>query len=360
MIQAACTRGVLRCLLLAAAALAIFGWSAATATAAPAPADFTWSPQPAVVEEPTVFTAVEDRRIVEYRWDLDGNGAYDDSADRSGPQVTRIFQNVRTYTIGLRTTDEEATVRETTRSVRVVAPGTPQPPNSPPEASFVFFPAGPMVGEPITFVSTSTDADSPVPASGMRWDLNGDGVFDDAEGPSATASFPAPGTYTISLSVTTNATDVTSLLLNVGAPGSPPAPSVGQRALSLMSPFPVVRIAGRISRRGVRIRRLTVDAPPGTGVKLRCGGRGCPFRRLLRTVSARVRANSELPPTRVLRIRPMERKLLRPGVTLRLYVTRADAVGKFTRFRIRRSKPPVRSDRCLVPGSGRPLACPSR
>ena len=152
--------------------------------------------------------------------------------------------------------------------------------NRPPEASFVFFPAGPVAGEPVTFVSTSTDPDSPIPASGLAWDLNGDGAFDDAEGPTATTSYPAAGQYTISLRITTNKTDVATLVLNVGAPGVP-GTGVGQRALSLMSPFPVVRIAGQFSRRGARIRRLTIDAPPGTGVKVRCGGRGCPFKRLL-------------------------------------------------------------------------------
>ena len=91
---------------------------------------------------------------------------------------------------------------------------------------------------------------------------------------------PVAGTYTISLRIATNKTDVATLVLNVGAPGVP-GTGVGQRALSLMSPFPVVRIAGQFSRRGARIRRLTIDAPPGTGVKVRCGGRGCPFKRLL-------------------------------------------------------------------------------
>ena len=163
----------------------------------------------------------------------------------------------------------------------------------------------------------------------------------------------------MSLRIATNTTDVATVVLNVGAPGVP-GTSVGQRALSLISPFPVVRISGQVSRRGARIRRLTIDAPPGTGVKVRCSGRGCPFKRLLRTISLRVRANRELPPTRLLRIRSLEGRLLRPGVKLRLFVTRPDAVGKYTRFEIRRRKSPSRADMCLVPGSGRPLSCPSR
>jgi PKD repeat protein len=355
----ACVRGAaLRFVLLSALALSFLGGSAPPAGAAPPPANFTWSPQPAIRGQQVIFTAVQDQRIQLYRWDLDGNDSYTDSADATGPQVPRTFQNARTYTVGLITVDQEGARREIRKSVTVVAPGTSVP-NLPPDASFVYFPAGPIAGEPITFVSTSTDPDSPIAGYGLRWDLNGDGIFDDAEGTSTTTIFPVQGTYTISLQITTNATDVASLVLNVGAPGTPGV-GVGQRALSLLSPFPVVRIAGRVSRRGARIRRLTINAPPGTVVKVRCGGRGCPFKLVLQTISARLVAGRGLPPTRLLRIRRLEGRLLRPGVTLRLFVTRPDAVGKYTRFRILKDKPPSRRDMCLVPGSGRPLACPSR
>jgi hypothetical protein len=338
--------------------VALAAYFATVPAAGAAVADFTWSPDPPIVGQKATFTAVQHPSISVYRWDLDGNENYDDRSDASGPQVPRTFHNARVYEIGLITLDIDGNVNETRKDVRVVAPGTPGQ-NQQPDASFVFFPAGPVTGEPITFVSTSTDPDSPIPASALRWDLNGDGAFDDAQGPSAITSFPLPGTYTISLAITTNATDVATLVLNVGTPGVP-GTSVGQRGLSLLSPFPVIRIAGGVSRRGARIRRLTIDAPPGTTVRVRCGGRGCPFKRVLRTIPSRVVAGRGLPPTRLMRIRRLEGRLLRPGVALRLFVTRSDAVGKYTRFQIRRGNPPLRSDMCLVPGSGRPLSCPSR
>jgi hypothetical protein len=346
---------VLRYLLIAVAAPAIM--LAAAPAAGAAEADFSWSPDPPVVRQEATFTAVQDPSIAVYRWDLDGNGRYDDRADASGPQVGRTFQSVRTYQIGLVTVDNNSHVSERRREVTVVGPGGG--PNRPPEASFVFFPANPVAGEPITFVSTSTDPDSPIPASGLAWDLNGDGAFDDAAGSTATTAYPAAGMYTISLRITTNSTDVATLVLNVGTPGAPGA-GVGQRSLSLLSPFPVVRIAGRVSRRGARIRRLTINAPPGTGIKVRCNGRGCPFKRVLHTISARTVGGRALPPTRLLRVRRLEGALLRPGVTLRLFATRSGAVGKYTRFRILKDKPPSRTDMCLVPGNGRPLSCPSR
>jgi hypothetical protein len=316
-----------------------------------APADFSWAPDPPVVNTETIFSAVEDDSITVYKWDLDGDGRYDDA---SGRQVKRTFLNVKVYEIGLFTLDLDGDENEKRKDVTVVS-STPPPLNEPPAASFVFFPAGPIAGQPVTFVSTSTDPDSAIPTSGLDWDLNGDGVFDDAEGASATTTYPVQGTYTVSLRVTTNATDLATLVLNVGAPGAPGMS--GQQAFSPLSPFPVVRIAGRVSRRGARIRRLTVDAPPSTDVNVRCSGRGCPFKRMRRTVSARVTAGRA---TRLLRIRRLEGRLLRPGATLRLFVTRAGGVGKYTRFRIRKAKPPSRADMCLASGSGRPVACQSR
>jgi hypothetical protein len=339
-----------RCLL--GSALAAATLVASTGVAGAAPADFSWSPDPPVVRHAATFTAVEDAAIAAYQWDLDGDGQYDDA---TGPQVQRTFQNVRDYEVGLATVDVDSTVNAVRKTVTVIA----DPQNQPPAASFVFFPAGPMAGEPITFVSTSSDPDSAMPPSSLVWDLDGDGLFDDAEGPSATTTYPAPGLYTVALRVTTNASHVATAVLNVGAPGVP-GTSVGQRALPLLSPFPIVRIAGRVSRRGARIRRLTVNAPPGTAVKVRCAGRGCPFKRVLRTVSSRVKAGRVLPPSRILRVRRLEGELLRPRTTLRLFVTRAGAVGKFTRFRILKAKPPSRTDKCLVPGSGAPIPCPAR
>ena len=204
--------------------------------------------------------------------------------------MPRIFHNVRTYSIGLRILDADLNViDEVRKNVVVHAPTV----NAPPTASFVFFPSAPVAGMPITLVSTSVDPDSAIPASAERWDLNGDGLFDEATGPSATVSFPLPGLYQVSLQVSTNAKSVASLPVVVGAAG----PTV--RAFSLMSPFPVVRIAGRVSRRGARIRRLSVNAPPGSSVKIRCIGRGCPFKSANRTVSMRASSGAVpiLPPT---------------------------------------------------------------
>ena len=77
---------------------------------------------------------------------------------------------------------------------------TPPPANVPPSASFLAFPGAPLAGDPVTLVSTSSDPDGPI--ASQLWDLNGDGIFADASGPTATTSFRTAGPHTVSLRVT--------------------------------------------------------------------------------------------------------------------------------------------------------------
>lgn len=318
------------------------------APAAAQAADFTWQ-TPTIVNQKVKFTADTGDGAVHYQWDLNEDGQYDDAV---GTTTTRTFHSVRTYEVGLRALDVDLqTIGEIRKGVKVSpAPAT----NAPPDASFVFFPANPTAGSPVTFVSTSVDPDSAIPASAERWDLNGDGLFDEATGPSATLTYPVAGVYQVSLQITTNAKDVATLSLPVTPVGSAPI-----RAFSLMSPFPVVRIAGRVKRRGARIRRLNVTAPPGSSVKVRCNGRGCPFKTNSHTVSMRSAAGALAPASRLTRVRRLERHTLRSGAILRVFVTRSDVIGKYTRFRIRKGKPPARQDLCLIPGGVAPVSCPA-
>ena len=91
-------------------------------------ADFSWSPDPPIVKREATFTAVEDPAIAAYRWDLDGNGRYDDAGMRAARGYRRTFQNVRTYEIGLLTVDVNGSVSERRRSVTVVRRDRPEPP----------------------------------------------------------------------------------------------------------------------------------------------------------------------------------------------------------------------------------------
>jgi hypothetical protein len=43
---------------------------------------------------------------------------------------------------------------------------------------------------------------------------------------------------------------------------------------------------------------------------------------------------------------------------IRVFVVRQGAIGKYTRLRIRKGKPPARVDRCVTSVNQKPFACP--
>lgn len=228
------------------------------------------------------------------------------------------------------------------------APPAPPPPpaNVPPTASFVAVPSSPLTGDRVTFVSTSADPDGPIVS--QVWDLNGDGVFGDATGPTATASFTTSGRHTVSLEVTdtSGARAFASQTITVAARPRP--------APQLLSPFPIVRIAGRATRTGVKLRLLTAEVPAGSKVSLSCRGRSCPRRRETRVAPGRVGA------TRLRLVSfPHFARSLRAGVVLEIRVTRTGRIGKYTRFVVRRNAAPRRTDSCLMPGVSTAKACPA-
>jgi hypothetical protein len=133
------------------------------------------------------------------------------------------------------------------------------------------------------------------------------------------------------------------------APVAVPAPAIevreeqAARPPRLMSPAPIVRIRGRLTRSGARITLLTVRAPRGARIVLRCYGRGCPARRWAGTASL----------TRIARFQGT----LPAGTRLVIRITKRGRIGKHTTIRIRRGAAPTRRDRCLVPGASRPVSC---
>ena len=230
----------------------------------------------------------------------------------------------------------------------------------PPVASFTFAPVAPVVNQPVVFTSNSSDADGTLIE--QAWDLNGDGSYDNFGGPTAMRTFAEAGEYVVNLRVTDNDHLVSFDSMTVTVLPGPTSAVIQQGGTvrkpggpRLLSPFPVVRVAGRIVGRGTIVRVLSVKAPAGSKVAVRCRGRGCPFRKHVRTIQ--VRTNSRTSAT--IRVHKLER-LLRPGVRLRVYVTKSGGVyGKYTKIRFRAGKPPARSDGCLSPGRGLPMSCPS-
>jgi hypothetical protein len=231
--------------------------------------------------------------------------------------------------------------------------------NGVPSADFMWNPFRPIAGDWVYLVSTSTDFEGPLAA--LSWDLDGDGRFGDGSARWVRQPFTRAGAYDIGLRVTDSDDDpntVRTRIVVLGAESEPPdgtgtpgrEPSGGSRErrawrLRPMSPFPVVRIAGTVLPRGARIRILSVRAPRGSLLRMRCKGKGCPVGSVATTST-----------TRVVRFPQCERRL-RAGVRLKLFVRQVNRIGKDTSFLIRAGAPAKRVDLCLFPGRA-PRRCP--
>lgn len=143
------------------------------------------------------------------------------------------------------------------------------------------------------------------------------------------------------------------------APGGTPrtTPTPTPRVLQLLSPFPVVRIAGELTSTGVRVTLLSVRAPRGALVRVtvrpacgkgRRGSRSC---RVVRAAGTVGRHDA-------IAFKTLARSY-RSGTVIVVRVWRADRIGKYTRFTIVRGKAPRRVDQCLAPGATRGSRCPS-
>jgi hypothetical protein len=210
----------------------------------------------------------------------------------------------------------------------------------PPSASFEWFPPMPQTGEPVSLVSSSTDSASPITA--LAWSLASTGPFENG-GTVLTTTFSTPGPHAVRLRVT-NAAGLTSVATETI--------DVLARATPLMQPFPVVRIAGSYYARGVKLRLLRVQQmPAGARVTVRCKGHGCPLKSASRVAVSNGHGVAQIEFKRFERWLPA-------GVSLEILVSNPGEIGKYTRFRARRAKPPERVDMCLEAMGTKPLACP--
>jgi large repetitive protein len=189
----------------------------------PPTAAFDFAPASPDPNQTITFTSVstDPEGAVAHAWDLDNDGSFDDGSD---PSEQWSFATGGIRTVRLRVTDSDGAQRETSRTVPVFN-------NVPPEANFTFTgtnpvtPTVPDTGETINFVSTSTDADGDNTIVDARWDLDGDGQFDDRVGPNVQHAFATAGTKTVGLLVrdASGATDSVTKLVPVNAlPNAPP------------------------------------------------------------------------------------------------------------------------------------------
>ena len=307
-------------------------------------ASFIFTPLPPVAGRPTSFAstaiAVPGHSITSSDWDFDADGHF----DANGANVQHTFPSGGEHVVRLRVGDSSGVRAELVRRITV---------NAPPEVSFKVSPAEPLAGQQVTLSSTSKDSEGPLVE--QAWDLDGDGDFNDATGTSVTGMFMTAGRHSVALRVidAEGASSTRIRAITVRAPDSPragtgsdPDVSPPEPFLRLMSPFPVVRLAGEVVRNGARIQTLSVRAPRRAQVVVRCGGVRCPGARL-----------TKLSGRKPVRFRKLER-FLPAGTNLVVLVRRAGQIGKYTRFQIRNGRVPKRTDGCLLPGASAGVKCP--
>ena len=252
------------------------------------------------------------------------------------------------YTVIARQSDEAGNTGSSTAQSFTVDSPPPPPGPSAPVASFTWVPQTPAVGQSVSLVSKSTDASSAI--TGYAWDLAGGGPFG-AGGPVMTTTFATAGAHTVRLQVS----DANGLSSTVAE-----AIQVVPQALTLMQPFPIVRIAGAETSGGARIKLLTVQAPTGAKVAVSCKGRGCKTKSETRLATVSSKSKGKSRAGAITLAFPRFQRTLGAGAMLQIRITKSGQIGKFTSFKIRRRKLPVRVDACLRPPSTAPSPCPSQ
>ncbi|CAA9490649.1 MAG: CBM44 [uncultured Solirubrobacteraceae bacterium] len=386
--------------------------------------EVTAVPPAPLTNEPVTFAvtgADPDGGVLQYEWDVDGDGAFDDGFGASVGPVTYASPEARTVRVRVTDQNQGQVVETITVPIR----------NRPPIADFGFSPSAAERGRPVVFTSRASD-----PEQGeldQTWDLDGDGEYDDAFGPSVTHTFNGRGAHVVGLRVRDAHGDVTVMRLPVvfgnRAPVAaftftPERPVAGQTveltsqssdpdgAISALAwdldgdgafddatgPRASLKVAGAgpvsiglrvvdedgavaVTSRALEVTgKQAVQPVPTRTTKLlkpfptiRVAGRLTRSGAVFRLVSVRAPRGSRVSWScssrrcggsrratsgRTMRLRALERSF-RAGTVLEFRVTRSARVGKYTRIQVRRNRAPGRRDLCVRRASDRPIACPS-
>jgi YD repeat-containing protein len=186
-------------------------------------ASFTATPNPVQPGNTVTFNASAshdpDGSIVKYEWDLDGNGSYETDTGTTAT-ATKSYSSAGNVAVGLRVYDDRNGTDTDTETVNVG--------NDPPVAAFTQSANPSIAGRQVTFdASGSHDTEGPI--AKYEWDLDGNGTFETDTGTTPTAShtYSANGTTTVSLRVTDNggATDTVAHDHTVVDSSQPPTAS---------------------------------------------------------------------------------------------------------------------------------------
>jgi PKD repeat protein len=297
-------------------------------------AGFSWSPDQGTTGQDVRFSSESDDpdgSISKYAWE------FDDGVTSAQRNPVHPFAKAGTYHVTLTVTDGWGAKDTSAHDVTVNNPPVELPVNKPPIANFVFGPNSPQIEDQVQFASSSFDPEGNL--SEQRWDLDGDGQFDDARGDEVVWTFTSAGDHKVRLRVEDAAGGAAVKERTITVRARPKAHA------GFLQPAPVVRLNGDILSRGTRVRVLSVRAPRGSLVVVRCHGKGCPVERRRK----RIKKNP-------VRFKTFER-VLRAGIKLEILVKKPGTIGDYTRFKIRAGKAPLRLNRCLSAKTGRRIGC---
>jgi len=149
--------------------------------------DFSVSPNPPNQGEEATFTLTPtSARVEQVRWDLDGDGDFDDGSTRV---VMHTYASRGPVTVRMRAREEKGEPFQVVTKTIVV--------NGPPTADFDFAPAAPLAGQVVSFTPSVSDAESDAVTLAWRF---GDGAT--ATGPSPRHVYDSAGTYSVVLTAT--------------------------------------------------------------------------------------------------------------------------------------------------------------
>ncbi len=154
--------------------------------------DFTISPESPAQLETVLFDASDpkfDSKLVSYAWD------FGDGSSGTGRSASHQYRDAGTFSVRLTVTDNGGNVGTRSKSVAVGASDDPQ-------ASIVFSPAAPGIGEEIVFNGSGSTAATPRVIVSYEWQF---GTDRSGTGMIVTKKYDTPGTYNVTLTVTDDA-----------------------------------------------------------------------------------------------------------------------------------------------------------
>ncbi len=136
----------------------------------------------------TSTSSISGGSVVFWEWDLDNDGQYDDA---TGETLSHNFGNDGGYVVGLRVTSDLGCQSTTTATVVV----DPQPTVNFAAQNF-------CLGNQTQFTAITSVGSGLI--SSLEWEWNGNNLFDDATGPTASIQFISDGNYLVGLKATSD------------------------------------------------------------------------------------------------------------------------------------------------------------